>query len=149
MRVIYLHIKIVCMQYDIYGRKRVLPSVSVSVSPSNLGHETRITWPLKGENSFVVLRTELYEYELSEILCILSKTNFIYDLIQIFKKISKCLIQIYLYYLQLNTPHSEFTKEITCQDTGRYKAGPRSLFEQFSSQLIIQYSFISNKIFVF
>lgn len=33
------------MQYDVYGRVRVIPSVSVSESPSNLGQETRITRP--------------------------------------------------------------------------------------------------------
>lgn len=47
-----------------------IPSVSVSVSPSNLGQETRITRPHTDEiiPSFAALRTELCDYELSEIL---------------------------------------------------------------------------------
>lgn len=132
MRVIYIHINIVCMQYDVYGRVRVIPSVSVSVSPSNLGQETRITRPHTDEIiyrvlplcvlSFVIMNYQRY------FQCIISKTNLVFDIRQIQRNIQvsnfNLLVLLIAKYLSFRMHQGN---NISRYRYGQiYKADPRS-----------------------
>lgn len=90
MRVIYLHINILfacSMIYtDVYNYTCITQCVCQCVSLNSRSRDKNNVAPQRRNNTFVIQRTELYEYELSKILCILSKTNFLFDLIQILKK---------------------------------------------------------------